>query len=77
MLEELVSSGVRAGAPSITRGQPRGEGVLFQPGFVTRWLSYLLAALQNVNILQGWDLGSHLKRVRSNVGNLGPPKPRA
>ena len=30
-----VSSGARAGAPAITRGQPRREGVLFQHGFVT------------------------------------------
>lgn len=30
-----VSSGTRAGAPAITRGQPRREGVPFQHGFVT------------------------------------------
>lgn len=40
-------------------------------------LSCLLAALQNVTLVQRRDLGSNLKSVSSNVGNLGLPEPGA
>lgn len=40
-------------------------------------LSCLLAALQNVTLVQRRDLGSNLKSVSSNVGNLGLLEPGA